>query len=147
MYRPCLKITNQSVVAYYLCPYQIGNRMFHFLNSFVAAFIMNRSLTYNYCADASVCPLAGSQARCDQYIKPNTWLHKSKHAIPSLNINGDFSKAIVNMIYNRQQNLDIGILEGPKPWNDAKFIQCSRMATSIFSSLCLRLFRSVWNAL
>lgn len=64
----------QYVVGIYSCPEQIGNHVHEFLNSFVAAFVTNRTLLWHFC-DRKPCKM-NSQGDCDAFLTISPWIMK-----------------------------------------------------------------------
>jgi hypothetical protein len=77
-------------IAYYSCPHQLGNRMFHFLNNVLWAVITNRTILYQYLdretcerlrvaqpmlfLDDKICQAANTEADCDAVLERASWL-------------------------------------------------------------------------
>jgi hypothetical protein len=62
------------VVGMYSCPYQAGNRLNKFLNSFAFAVITNRTFVWKYCSNQFHCKLHGKLADCERVLHRKSWI-------------------------------------------------------------------------
>jgi hypothetical protein len=77
-------------IAYYSCPHQLGNRLFHFLNNVLWAVITDRTILYQYLdretcerlrlaqpmlyLDHKICQAANTKADCNAVLERASWL-------------------------------------------------------------------------
>ncbi|CAJ1942334.1 unnamed protein product [Cylindrotheca closterium] len=66
--------TRVYVVGQYSCPFQAGNRIFHFLNAFVHAVILDKPLVWKYCTTNRICPRHGKVEDCNQVLNRADWI-------------------------------------------------------------------------
>jgi hypothetical protein len=78
------------VIAYYSCPHQLGNRLFHFMNNVLWAIVTDRTVLYKYLdkdtcehlkvaqpmlyLDDTICQAANTVADCDAVLERTPWL-------------------------------------------------------------------------
>jgi hypothetical protein len=72
-------------VSYYSCPLEAGNRLYHFLNSFLWAILTNRTLLWDYwdrsncytyrgADDPGSCAFANTLQDCDLLLEGSSWM-------------------------------------------------------------------------
>ena len=118
--------TNRKyAIGLYSCPYQAGNRIFHFLNHLIWAIATNRTLLWKYydiktcrALDQSSCYIAdlNSESDCDKVLHRASW-------IPSY----DEYSAILNLSQPTNVVSFDGILKPKQQLEDAKYRDCSNV--------------------
>jgi len=129
--------TRVFVVGTYSCPYQAGNRIFHFLNGFVHAVVLNKTLVWKYCNTNKICPKHGSVEDCDLVLKRADWipswqtivgdvktelLHDTRRPKRERVLDNNVTKREIplDQLWNDSSStkvfLETGIVEGPGLW-------------------------------
>jgi hypothetical protein len=64
--------SRKFVVATYACPQAVGNRMHEYLNAFIGAFILDRTVVWKFCQRKS-CQM-DNQQDCDDHLTRMAWI-------------------------------------------------------------------------